>query len=121
MNFWLFDQADGVLRARNQPSGRCGVRLPSRRETLHRDAIEDIAVVIQAYLYRTVTTVDQGVFIHITHRSEEHTSELQSLMRISYAVFCLKKKNKNNHQQDTISPQQNKHYPSQLTIHKQSD
>src|SRR3546814_9534253 len=35
------------------------------------------------------------------HRSEEHTSELQSLMRISYAVFCLKKKNqqqqKTNH------------------------
>src|SRR3546814_5485904 len=30
-----------------------------------------------------------------TLRSEEHTSELQSLMRISYAVFCLKKKNKN--------------------------
>src|SRR3546814_5994198 len=29
-------------------------------------------------------------------RSEEHTSELQSLMRISYAVFCLKKKNKYN-------------------------
>src|SRR3546814_4097208 len=29
-------------------------------------------------------------------RSEEHTSELQSLMRISYAVFCLKKKIKNN-------------------------
>src|SRR3546814_8247710 len=29
-------------------------------------------------------------------RSEEHTSELQSLMRISYAVFCLKKKNKIN-------------------------
>src|SRR3546814_10208562 len=28
-----------------------------------------------------------------TQRSEEHTSELQSLMRISYAVFCLKKKN----------------------------
>src|SRR3546814_6491560 len=27
-----------------------------------------------------------------SHRSEEHTSELQSLMRISYAVFCLKKK-----------------------------
>src|SRR3546814_3134348 len=29
-------------------------------------------------------------------RSEEHTSELQSLMRLSYAVFCLKKKNNNN-------------------------
>src|SRR3546814_1997082 len=31
-----------------------------------------------------------------SERSEEHTSELQSLMRISYAVFCLKKKNKKN-------------------------
>src|SRR3546814_6548979 len=34
-------------------------------------------------------------------RSEEHTSELQSLMRISYAVFCLKKKKKQHH--DTIT------------------
>src|SRR3546814_3827705 len=34
-----------------------------------------------------------GVFVVFTQRSEEHTSELQSLMRISYAVFCLKKKN----------------------------
>src|SRR3546814_4386071 len=33
---------------------------------------------------------------HNPVRSEEHTSELQSLMRISYAVFCLKKNNKNN-------------------------
>src|SRR3546814_8102699 len=31
-------------------------------------------------------------------RSEEHTSELQSLMRISYAVFCLKKKNRTNNE-----------------------
>src|SRR3546814_4081429 len=35
-------------------------------------------------------------------RSEEHTSELQSLMRISYAVFCLKKKKK--HKQSQIKP-----------------
>src|SRR3546814_3156427 len=36
-------------------------------------------------------------------RSEEHTSELQSLMRISYAVFCLKKKKyKNNKDQDIV-------------------
>src|SRR3546814_5066011 len=33
-------------------------------------------------------------------RSEEHTSELQSLMRISYAVFCLKKKKQSNHNLD---------------------
>src|SRR3546814_6626565 len=35
------------------------------------------------------------------HRSEEHTSELQSLMRISYAVFCLKKKKKQHTYQYT--------------------
>src|SRR3546814_9189789 len=37
-----------------------------------------------------------SVFVHHLRRSEEHTSELQSLMRISYAVFCLKKKKKKN-------------------------
>src|SRR3546814_5740573 len=36
-------------------------------------------------------------------RSEEHTSELQSLMRISYAVFCLKKKNHKNNNIKNIS------------------
>src|SRR3546814_4695421 len=39
----------------------------------------------------------QGKVALITGRSEEHTSELQSLMRISYAVFCLKKKKNNKH------------------------
>src|SRR3546814_2371444 len=38
----------------------------------------------------------QGLGGVARRRSEEHTSELQSLMRISYAVFCLKKKTKNN-------------------------
>src|SRR3546814_10293229 len=37
--------------------------------------------------------------LHRRLRSEEHTSELQSLMRISYAVFCLKKKNNNSKHQ----------------------
>src|SRR3546814_9463528 len=49
-------------------------------------------------IYSAVTraTLDGKVaifdFALLTNRSEEHTSELQSLMRISYAVFCLKKK-----------------------------
>src|SRR3546814_4243872 len=38
---------------------------------------------------------DRARTVHLELRSEEHTSELQSLMRISYAVFCLKKKNTN--------------------------
>src|SRR3546814_1230506 len=41
-------------------------------------------------------------------RSEEHTSELQSLMRISYAVFCFKKKNTDNKRNNTNTPN-NKH------------
>src|SRR3546814_10873296 len=36
-------------------------------------------------------------------RSEEHTSELQSLMRISYAVFCLKKKKQTTHEQKSTN------------------
>src|SRR3546814_10232868 len=40
--------------------------------------------------------VDTGRGVIDLTRSEEHTSELQSLMRISYAVFCLKKKTNNN-------------------------
>src|SRR3546814_1240737 len=42
-------------------------------------------------------------------RSEEHTSELQSLMRISYAVFCLKKKNKKNNKKDRERTENKKH------------
>src|SRR3546814_4071681 len=44
-------------------------------------------------------------------RSEEHTSELQSLMRTSYAVFCLKKKNKTTH---IISPLHHSHQLSHI-------
>src|SRR3546814_1637571 len=42
-------------------------------------------------------------------RSEEHTSELQSLMRISYAVFCLKKKTNNEYKQLQNLYHENKH------------
>src|SRR3546814_1091551 len=43
----------------------------------------------------TVGTIFEDSKIPLNKRSEEHTSELQSLMRISYAVFCLKKKKYN--------------------------
>src|SRR3546814_1589041 len=45
----------------------------------------------------------------MTARSEEHTSELQSLMRISYAVFCLKKKK--SHRNNTKPTQLEQHTP----------
>src|SRR3546814_4652789 len=46
-----------------------------------------------------------GELLHVARRSEEHTSELHSLMRISYAVFCLKKKKtKTEHVQAATRP-----------------
>src|SRR3546814_10748961 len=45
--------------------------------------------------------IEAATFAVALVRSEEHTSELQSLMRISYAVFCLKKKKKKKQQQTT--------------------
>src|SRR3546814_1569093 len=44
--------------------------------------------------------VDRTVYQAVLQRSEEHTSELQSLMRISYAVFCLKKKKPRTNQNE---------------------
>src|SRR3546814_6947446 len=69
--------APGTLSAR--PPGPLVARLPRRRRQVPIRLQPD----------------------HPLCRSEEHTSEIQSLMRISYAVFCLKKKNKsiNNNQQ----------------------
>src|SRR3546814_9696242 len=45
----------------------------------------------------------RALVAHRDGRSEEHTSELQSLMRISYAVFCLKKKNNTNSNNHTTT------------------
>src|SRR3546814_10511846 len=50
----------------------------------------------------TSFAVANGVAVPLT-RSEEHTSELQSLMRISYAVFCLKKKTTKHKIQTTVT------------------
>src|SRR3546814_7428115 len=54
-----------------------------------RPARRAVAPDVQAMLGRLTEDAQS-----LIRRSEEHTSELQSLMRISYAVFCLKKKNK---------------------------
>src|SRR3546814_2875211 len=83
----------------NQPALDSGVKrgMPVReaaRLMLAYDAAERAAADVTN---RTVMAQNAaGRHIVCTDRSEEHTSELQSLMRNSYAVFCLKKKNKNN-------------------------
>src|SRR3546814_8404433 len=52
--------------------------------------------VSEAFARQVLKELDQ-----LSARSEEHTSELQSLMRVSYAVFCLKKKNINRKNKKT--------------------
>src|SRR3546814_10826824 len=47
--------------------------------------------------YQGDDDIDTYFYGSVEERSEEHTSELQSLMRTSYAVFCLQKKNQNKH------------------------
>src|SRR3546814_6883023 len=59
-----------------------------------REALfKDLASITEACVTRHGITAEQK-------RSEEHTSELQSLMRISYADFCLKKKKNKDHRQE---------------------
>src|SRR3546814_8576071 len=62
-----------------------GIRayLASLRPQVHAPGMEGIGIAV---------AMRQGTPAAAEARSEEHTSELQSLMRISYAVFCLKKK-----------------------------
>src|SRR3546814_5228298 len=70
-------------------------------------ALPFVAIVIQEWLKARSEGADEG-----NKRSEEHTSELQSLMRISYAVFCLKKKTKKHYpdaSQSCKKNQQNEH------------
>src|SRR3546814_5392105 len=87
---------------RRNASGRCG----DRRWQAHRGTQQAIrprngaagaAARHRAWLSprRRCLCGDAGGKRNPARRSEEHTSELQSLMRISYAVFCLKKKKKN--------------------------
>src|SRR3546814_5654808 len=57
------------------------------------DVVHDVAAVLVAADAIDARDGLQQIVLAQLLRSEEHTSELQSLMRISYAVFCLKKKN----------------------------
>src|SRR3546814_5003128 len=83
---------EGILHFRGAPFEYCGEvavpvvevsqRFGKQRVGLVRGHCED--------------AVDDVIGAGLVDRSEEHTSELQSLMRISYAVFCLKKKKRSN-------------------------
>src|SRR3546814_10322635 len=68
-------------------------RAGARAAPIVIDTVSGPAAVLPSSVKPASAALDQ--LIASSGRSEEHTSELQSLMRISYAVFCLKKKNIN--------------------------
>src|SRR3546814_7548097 len=76
---------------RSRPRHLADDRLDARRQQPRRLGDRDDSLLVRGPVYPPAA-----------HRSEEHTSELQSLMRISYAVFCLKKKKKQSHKKKTI-------------------
>src|SRR3546814_7608674 len=69
-------------------------------ENSHKYGPRDANLLLRAGGWTPIATWDDAdpafALILAEARSEEHTSELQSLMRISYAVFCLKKKRNND-------------------------
>src|SRR3546814_4630004 len=77
----------GCLTGNNRPGGARNLPSHSKIPQSH------IPEIFRPY-YRNVRAAPGAhpALIPMSSRSEEHTSELQSLMRISYAVFCLKKK-----------------------------
>src|SRR3546814_9415310 len=66
------------------------------RDRLHRIGQKRPVTFWNVLVPKSVDEVIYQAHLVRENRSEEHTSELQSLMRISYAVFCLKKKTQSN-------------------------
>src|SRR3546814_4995963 len=123
---WSSDVCSSDLVAERGPPRLAEIAAPARGdravEDLQRQRLERQHLVFQHQLRRQHHRAQLALFDVAAHRrvaagavgvqlqrqrrgtrlrSEEHTSELQSLMRISYAVFCLKKKNTNKHYNTT--------------------
>src|SRR3546814_7490058 len=104
------------MRISDWSSDVCSSDLRRRNVEQHHAATDagfEVEIFVQLHVRPEIDELDAGVGradtvdtpetlddAHRIPRSEEHTSELQSLMRISYAVFCLKKKNTSKKQND---------------------
>src|SRR3546814_7172980 len=79
---------------------RAGIDVVARRKLhlLHGAVAFGEAVAAAQRIVAAAGAILELQYLDLIARSEEHTSELQSLMRISYAVFCLEKKKNKQHQ-----------------------
>src|SRR3546814_3132994 len=87
-----------VIRAGTREKDLSGGAADTTNNRMELTAVIEALNALKRPCRVTLSTDSRYVMDGLTRwiRSEEHTSELQSLMRISYAVFCLKKKNKPN-------------------------
>src|SRR3546814_5648183 len=107
--FFVKQKTAYELRMSDWSSDVCSSDIPHAKQGFSSPDFRKVQLGQRAAIYARVSTADQscerqlrdltgfaergGYEVIEVFRSEEHTSELQSLMRISYAVFCLKKKN----------------------------
>src|SRR3546814_7054675 len=95
----LAERVAKVVLLSEFPDAYASLPVPTGVEVHHRDDLEVVQLALRETEGTTILIYDQTCAAEKRRRrkrgklrSEEHTSELQSLMRISYAVFCLKKK-----------------------------
>src|SRR3546814_3847843 len=108
---WSSDVCSSDLRPEKKnlsPGERVAAKpssiVPSTRPLAKRTSRIGWSTMIPAFIRCCCTNLGCETRHRPSARSEEHTSELQSLMRISYAVFCLKKKKTNKHNQIKKTP-----------------
>src|SRR3546814_6239395 len=87
---WCDMQIDGLLRGEGLDHKRLRHEAASSFKVMN--AIRKAALEAEGKEPKRHHFINEARLVNYALRSEEHTSELQSLMRISYAVFCLKKK-----------------------------
>src|SRR3546814_6063714 len=111
---WSSDVCSSDLRRRHGHARRAGDSQPvtdftePRFDHAPRPMAQRVGAILwPSFFAAGVATMVFFAFVDPLMRSEEHTSELQSLMRISYAVFCLKKKTKTNQHAQTQQKQTN--------------
>src|SRR3546814_4454185 len=85
MRHEVVDRQHGLVAGRNRVGHRQGARRTGQTD------VADHAAALAQNCDRRIVDDRRLLYAERERRSEEHTSELQSLMRISYAVFCLKK------------------------------
>src|SRR3546814_1734015 len=106
---WTWKFSTEVFRRSNKPNewltmGERLVQAPGRKAIVHGGMSQ-------------LFTPESAEYVRELGRSEEHTSELQSLMRISYAVFCLKKKKQKLTISIDIQNHQLRHTETTIQLH----